>query len=283
MYEYIRNPYLEGFTVLIFLLFSTSSSFINSYFYSNKNNVWQLLWKLLWCNSYDENISETTSETSENRYNDLPELIPLPVKTHEQLYEEKNKNAFDKLENIPKEQLPLDSFKHKILMEHLPSSNGNVIMYYNHKQDSFYYYSDRVLSYNIVNLIGRKYAVRFNCKSLFLESDAPIQPEPEEKKESNDEKETNSNNAPTLSHITKPNVFAKMKSYNNMKVKLSDNNISTPNTTNSKIEKQIIANVNRYTYDGKLSNFSFIQSFPKYKKMSYKDFKKIKNITPSVK
>lgn len=279
MYEYIRNTYLEGVAFLIFWLFSKSSWVIKSCFYSNQKYILQLLWKLLWCNSYDENISETNSE---NEYTDLPELIPLPVKTHEQLYEEKNKIAFDKLENIPKEQLPLESFKHKILMEYLPSSNGNVIMYYNHKQDSFYYYSDRVLSYNIVNLIGRKYAVRFNCKSLFLESDAPIQPEPEEKKETKDEKETNSTNTSTLSHITKPNVFAKMKSYNNMKVKLSDNNISTPNTTNSKIEKQIIANVNRYTYDGKLTNFSFIQSFPKYKKMSYKDFKKMKNITPSV-
>lgn len=278
MYEYIRNPYLEGFSFLIFLLFSTSSSFINSYFYSNKNNVWQLLWKLLWCNSYDENISETNSESG---YSDLPELIPLPVKTREQLYEEKNKNAFDKLENIPKEQLPLESFKHKILMEYLPSSNGNVIMYYNHKQDSFYYYSDRVLSYNIVNLIGRKYAVRFNCKSLFLESDAPItQPEIEENKDSPEEDKTPSTS--TLSHVTNPNVFAKMKSYNNMKVKLSDNNISTTNTTNSKTEKQIIANVNRYTYEGKLSNFSFIQSVPKYKNMSYKDFKKLKNITPSI-
>lgn len=263
MYEYIRNPYLEGFALLLFFLASSISSFIA--FQMNKSY------------SYTTRILGFYSDQPVDLSDTPPPLIPLPTLSAEELYEQKNKTLYDKLENIPKEKLQLEDYKHKILLEYVPSVNGNIIMFYNHERNSFHYYSDRVLSYNLVNKFGRKYVIRFNCKALFLEEDAPIEPEPETEK-TDKEKEASSEEAITNPAKTNPNVFAKLKSYNNMKVKLADNNISTQRASVNTPVKPKLANVNRYTYEGKLSNFSFLQKLQPIKKLSYKDFKRMNSV-----
>jgi len=125
-------------------------------------------------------------------------------------YEDKYKKEF----NIAESCKSTENLKYSILMENTP--NGNVIMFY--ENGSFVYYSDKIIPYRFLDTVGRKYAIYFKCKNVYIVDKSQLQ------------------------------------------------------------KKDAIAN--KYTYQGKIVNFSFLQKVKKNatnKKlnMSFKDFKKI--------
>lgn len=164
----------------------------------------------------------------------------------------------------PKEQIDAVHQKHNVLIENTPF--GNVIMYYDSAKESFTYYCDKTLSYPIINTVGRKYALTFGCECLYIDETSAATAQPSEQPAP----------APTPSPTTtaplaeKSTVYAKFKNYKNQPKNKLPNSTAGPSSTTATNQPELI---NRYTCEGKLSNFSFLQKTPKVKKISYKDFK----------
>jgi hypothetical protein len=197
------------------------------------------------------------------------------------------------LEITPKEQLPLSTLKHNVLLENTPF--GNVIMYYDDDKGSFIYYSDKTLSYPIINAVGKKYVLTFHCESLYNDVDAPPRsvstPSPEEPPT------PTPTLSPPVAEKTKSNVFAKFKNYRDPGAssgassaaiggRPSYKNTSTvpvTSATNPSVRRSGEEGQkepppkNRYTCEGKLANYNFLQKVAKVKPFSYKDFKRKMN------
>jgi hypothetical protein len=182
---------------------------------------------------------------------------------YEDKYLEKSKSME---RNVLSEEEKKD-LKKKILMEYSPL--GNVLMFYNHDKNSFSYYSDHCIPYRFLETIGRKYIITFQCASLFYFIDEELE---KLNKLQQTEQPVSSQNK----------LFARFKQYN--KNSLSQSGIKPPSNNIQKIQpinmKQIPIkeNANRYTYEGKLGNYSFLQKIDKKLvnkklKISYSDFK----------
>jgi len=173
--------------------------------------------------------------------------------------------------------------KNKIIMEYTPL--GNVAMWYDKVTESFHYNSDSTIPYRFLEVVARKYALQYNCEELYLDMAEEIksveeklqQQRDKEKREKEEELrvEEERKNNPTITTATteaaaaapkpKSNVFAKFKDYNKTNTKTSvtvpSNKSGSTNTntgTNKKGEQNMVIlkeNANRYTYDGRFSNF----------------------------
>jgi hypothetical protein len=98
------------------------------------------------CINYDEFLEiSSTKETKE-----LPK------------YEDKYKKEFELAESSG----TIENLKYNILMENTP--NGNVLIFYDSTKDSFVYYSDKVIPYRFLDTVGRKYAIHFKCKNVYI-------------------------------------------------------------------------------------------------------------------
>lgn len=189
---------------------------------------------------------------------DLPALVPLPTPATVP-YPEKYNELWKKKSPTFKSKDNVDAaaLKNNILFEHTPF--GNVIMYYDADKTSFIYYSDKTLSYPIINSVGRKYALTFGCEAFYIDkTTAPPEPEPEP------EKATAPEPATVKPAAAPTSVYAKFKNYKKPK----PNTTNTASNTNAAEEQ-----INRYTCEGKLSNFNILKKIPKVKAFSYKDFK----------
>ena len=143
------------------------------------------------------------------------------------------------------------TWKKRILFEQTP--RGHVIMYYDAFKLAFTYYSDaNSLPYKLLNAIAMKYCLTFHCMDFFIdqnivaiENESPLikihHIEKKKKKENkNIQKEDSDENSP----------FAKLKNYNNDKIKIQDND--EKEKTNEKI-KNIITN--KFISLGKIRSF----------------------------
>lgn len=161
---------------------------------------------------------------------------------NEPMYKDTIVGEDNKLEN---------NWKKRILFEHTP--RGHVIMYYDAFKLAFTYYSDaNSLPYKLLNAIAMKYCLTFHCMDFFI--DQNIVPnenesslikihhiEKKKKKENkNIQKEDSDKNSP----------FAKLKNYNNDKIKTRDN--GEKEKTDEKI-KNIITN--KFISLGKIRSF----------------------------
>ena len=191
----------------------------------------------------------------------------------------------------------LDKLKNNFVMEKTPL--GNVLMLYNNKRGSFEFYSDNTIPYRYLEPVSRKYVKMFDCRPIYcdmeeelknseqkLEEKEKEEKEKEEKKKEDDE-ENKKNNVAVVD--TKKNVFAKFKSYNkesgtgHVNIAAPPKN-SIPNNkvtaTNSNEKVLLKENANRYSYEGKLSNFNFLKKIDRKvvdKKygMTFADFKRL--------
>ena len=180
------------------------------------------------------------------------------------------------------------------VMEHTPL--GNVLMIYDFKRDTFSYYSDSTIPYRYLEVVGRKYVKFFNCRPIFIDMEEELKLYEEKMKNEIEEKERNERLKQELQDTNnsiaepKKNVFAQFKSYNKdagsgrvNKVPPPKNSIPNKNPTgNSKTNDGILLKdrANRYTYEGKMSNFNFIKKINKTavnKKyaLTFADFKKM--------
>jgi hypothetical protein len=175
-----------------------------------------------------------------------------------------------------------------VLFESTPV--GNVIMLYNDTRKVFEYYSDSSVPYRYLETVCRKYVITFNCKHLYVVMESELKKNMEESKrisEEKEEKEKKEKNNPDMTNKPKKNVFAKFKSYNK-EAGTGHVNIAVPpknSIPNLRIDAKhsnepvvLKENVNRYSYQGKTGNYSFLKKISrridKNAAMTFADFKK---------
>ena len=190
----------------------------------------------------------------------------------------------------------LDKLENCYVMEFTPL--GNVLMKYDKNKESFRFYSDSTIPYRYLEVVGRKFVKQFNCRPIFVDMEEELklaeekwEKEKKEKEEKEEEekrkKEEDIKNKVPIEE-KKKNVFAKFKSYNK---ESGTGHVSTaappknsiPNKKLTKTQENentlLKEKANRYTYEGKIINFSFIRKVDRRvvdKKfgMSFADFKK---------
>ena len=197
----------------------------------------------------------------------------------------------------------LDKLKNSFIMEKTPL--GNVLMLYNNKRGSFEFYSDNTIPYRYLETVSRKYVKTFGCRPIYCDMEEELknyekkleEKEKEEKEREQlekrilEEKRILDEKNMTVSVVAEPkkNVFAKFKSYNkeagtgHVNIAAPPKN-SIPNnkvTETSSDEKVLLKeNANRYSYEGKLSNFNFLKKVDrkivdKKYAMTFADFKRL--------
>jgi hypothetical protein len=190
----------------------------------------------------------------------------------------------------------VDGLKNSFIIEKTPL--GNVLMYYNSDRESFEYYSDNTIPYRYLETVSRKYVKTFNCRYLYVDMENEISLAERKLKEMLEKKalEEEESKKRLLEQkenqvVSKKDVFAKFKSYNKEsgtgRVNTGappKNSIPNTNTSKATDNSKVILkdNANRYTCEGRMSNFSFLKKtkrevVDKKYAMSFADFKKLKN------
>jgi hypothetical protein len=191
----------------------------------------------------------------------------------------------------------LEKLKNCFVMESTPL--GNVLMIYNKDRNSFKYYSDNSIPYRYLEVVARKYVKQFSCRPVFVDMEEELKLADEkweqEKKEKEDKAEEEKkrkeeaikNNTVLIEE--KKNVFAKFKQYNKTAGTGHVNTAAPPKnsipnksfTEKRENEKVLLKDkANRYTYEGKFANFSFLKKVDRKtvnKKfaMTFADFKRL--------
>jgi len=218
---------------------------------------------------------------------------PKPI-----FFEEKYKEEYEKAEDTELSKERLEQLKNSILVETTPL--GNVVMFYDISRETFIYYSDSTIPYRYLEVVARKYVVTNRCKKLYIDMEKELKEAQEklekkqkeeqerlkveeEKKEKSEKEGSVATNAPA-----KKNVFAKLKNYNR------DTSLKSAGipSDNKSVSKKVISqpdknetfllkeNANRYSYEGKMVNFSFLKKVErkvvdKAYAMNFADFKKM--------
>jgi hypothetical protein len=213
-------------------------------------------------------------------------------------YEDKYLDKFRQIESKELSEEKLESLLNSFIMEN--TSQGNVIMLWDNKKQCFLYYSDKVIPYRFLEVVARKYVIFNDCKKIYIDMEEQVQ-SAKQKLESTKESLTQNINdkekekekekqKEQVAAPMKKNVFAKMKSYNSSSIKSAvvpldqkkaknvQQNSSNPTPQNA--DAILKENANRYTYQGKLSNFSFLKKVDrklvdKNYALSFAEFKKL--------
>jgi hypothetical protein len=251
----------------------------------------------------DELLEETTlEERNEYRTEQINELTDKVNKLTNQINTEEGLNELTKkaekqaIESIINTRI--EKLKNSYVIEKTPQ--GNVLMLYDKERESFKYYSDSTIPYRYLEVVGRKYVKFFNCRPLFIDMEEELrivdekwtkEYELKKVKEAEDKLKAEEAEKNNKQLKQKKSVFAKFKSYNKDAVgKISmathpKNSIPNKNNVETKENEKVLLKErsNRYTYEGKLSNFNFLQKverkvFNKKLGISFADFKKLNNI-----
>lgn len=240
--------------------------------------------------SSDDDVNDEESLIKEiNELNAELEILNEKVVTKEKINELVKKDIIEKR---------LDNLKNCFVIEKTPL--GNVAMIYNNKKQSFDYFSDNTIPYRYLEPVSRKYVLTFQCKTIYVDMEEELkdyerklEEKEKEKKEKelmeieekeNEKKKSNFNPVPV-----KKNVFAKFKDYNKEAGSGRVNMVPPPkNSIPSGVKKEANPNekiilkdrANRYSFEGRFSNFSIIQKVDRKKvdkkfAMTFADFKKM--------
>lgn len=244
---------------------------------------------------------ETMNEFISNRNEKLVEEYNTLIDELKELNEEEQHKEFKERAVFEAKKMIIDNKLNKLkdcfVMEKTPL--GNVLMFYNHSRDTFEFFSDNTIPYRYLETVGRKYVKIFNCRPIFVDMEEELRLceeriEKEEKEKEEKEKEAlklldNNNLHQQIKPIEqKKSVFAKFKSYNkeagtgrvNTGAPPKNSIPNKPVTEKESTEKILLKeNANRYTYEGKLSNFNFLKKVERKivdKKygMSFAEFKR---------
>ena len=181
----------------------------------------------------------------------------------------------------------LEKLKNVFILEHTPL--GNVLMVYDVERESFKYYSDNSIPYRYLETAARKYVKQLDCRPIYIDMEEELNSAEERIEHEKKKKELlliETNNSNINNNIKeKKNVFAKFKNYNKEsgtghvimagppKNSIPNSQVSTENAKIALKEK-----TNRYTYEGKMANFSFLKKIDrkvvdKKYAMTFADFK----------
>ena len=254
------------------------------------------------CDDDDEdvNLGETKEERIKTLVTQLKELRDEKNKLDD-LFQSKKyiEESLDKINEEARKIIidkRLDKLENCYVMEFTPL--GNVLMKYDKNKESFRFYSDSTIPYRYLEVVGRKFVKQFNCRPIFVDMEEELKlaeekwekerKEKEEKEEEDKRKKEEAIKNKTPIEEKKKNVFTKFKSYNK---ESGTGHVSTaappknsiPNKKLTKTQENentlLKQKANRYTYEGKIINFSFIKKVDRKvvdKKfgMSFADFKK---------
>ena len=229
-------------------------------------------------NKVDKNLDKNLDKN--------PEKVSTKKKVYDITnYKEKYLDKFDKV--IVKNHTPeeLNMLKSNLVIENTP--HGNVVMYWDNEKNSFVYYADGSIPYYALEVVARKYVINNNCKSIFVDMNCEINLA-KQKLENKKINATISVNGNKLQDVTDKlsentskntkstlNIFAKFKKYNTESIKSSVvvKDSSTKQTGNAgKTSSKQVNNseetilkekANRYSYEGKIANFSFLKKVDK--------------------
>ena len=247
----------------------------------------------------DSNLGITKEERIKILLEEQKDILNKEI-TFKQEYEseEGQQNNVKKAEEMSRNfiiQQRLDKLKNCFIMEYTPL--GNVLMIYDIQRESFKFYSDSTIPYRYLEVVARKYVKQFGCRPIFVDMEEELKLAEDkwdkERKEKDEKEEEERRKKEESNKIQKPieerkNVFAKFKSYNkesgtgHVNTGAPPKN-SIPNkklTSQQENEKTLLKDkANRYTYEGKIANFSFIKKIDrkvvdKKFNMSFADFKK---------
>lgn len=232
-----------------------------------------------WCDESDELIQMKIDEM-------LNHLKETENESQKELEELKNMNI--SLEHFQEEahvfvlNKKLTSFMNNYIIENTPL--GNVFMRYNNDKGSFEYFSNNTIPYRYLEPVGRRYVMTYHCKPLFVDLDEELKKSEEKMKAEQASKNENENKNPNT-------VFAKFRKYNKdvAPEKYSKNRapevplhmkVNLPNVNNNNEKKVLKEHANRYTYEGRLSNFSILKKIDrkvvdKKYAMTFADFKRM--------
>ena len=238
-------------------------------------------------NNVYEEVAEDSSLEERNAFRQAQmESFKEEIETIERALANAEKSATDQAKDHVIQQ-KLDKLGHNFVMEKTPL--GNVLMLYDKDRETFKYYADSAIPYRYLETVGRKYVKLFNCRPLFVDMEEELQlveekwtKEYELKKAKEKEIEENKR---LLKEKEKKSVFAKFKNYNKQVGKIGAPippkthlvNVQAYSKENEKILLKVRAN--RYTYEGKLANFNFLQKvekkmFNKRLNLTFSEFKK---------
>ena len=194
----------------------------------------------------------------------------------------------------------LKKYKKNFIIENTPL--GNVLMFYNHDKLTFDYYSDVTIPYRFLETVARKYVLTYKYRPLYIDMEEELKnyehklEQIEKEIQENEKNMDNINESNNENEIDqdkkKKNVFAKFKTYNKEagtgKVNMAPppknsipHNMVNVNLKDGKTEKILLKErSNRYSYQGKMANFSILQKIDRKKidkkfALSFADFKKL--------
>ena len=213
--------------------------------------------------------------------------LKLVTLTNTSFSEEENLDAAKKFVLDKK----LDGFINNYVIEMTPL--GNVYMRFNNSKKSFEYFSNNTIPYRYLEPVGRKYVTTYFCKPLFIDIEEELK-RAQTKKDAKDELAKEEKNIIKKEGVKEgKDIFTRLKSYNNdssshMKNKNRNQpsaplppqiKANLPNVNGS--EKMLLKeNANRYTWEGRMANVSFLKKVDKKMvdknyEMSFADFKKM--------
>ena len=193
-----------------------------------------------------------------------------------------------------------DQLINNYVLEYTPL--GNIYMRYNNDKKSFEYFSNNTIPYRYLEPVGRKYVMTYWCKPLFIDLEEELkiaEKKFEEEKQKKEEEEKNRKEE--IKNNKTKNVFAKLKDYNkenklpnNIKIQAKNRGqqnfvlppqikANLPNVDQNSGKQLLKENANRYTWEGRLSNFSPLKKVNKTLvnknlALTFADFKRIQQI-----
>lgn len=226
-------------------------------------------------NDGDDDASDDDTEDDDANSSKVKQPPNPPVKIN---YEDKYLERFKKLENKYLNLEDLLSLKNSFVFETTPI--GRVIMSYNHDNDPdlchFYYYSNMIIPYKILDIVAQKYVITFDCKILYVDISAELdnlkKKVIENHKKINDELTRIKEKADDTAQLKHNKLFATFKKYNT-----TASNIQIKEDNSKMVIKE---KINKYINKGKITNFEFIKKVDKKLvcknySLKFSDFKKL--------
>jgi hypothetical protein len=216
--------------------------------------------------------------TGWNKNKDIDDKEKKP--TVEEIYINKYYDKFNSLMSDDIEEERVKELKKSILYEDTP--RGRVILYYDFEKESFVYYSDtKDIPYPFLETAARKYVTINNCKKIMVDmkeelkiaEDKIAEEKKAEEKKAEDKMAVDTKTNTSSVNKGKKDMFASFKSYNRK---------GTGGSNSTTLHKKFIlcGNANRYSYLGKISDYSFLDktgynSLHTEEAMDYATFKKM--------
>ena len=266
----------------------------------------------------EEIIEEKVIEKYEDKYLQKYKLFPNEyffteeeLKLEKDKYEEYKKKSIFEVEefnlNLINEDELIKNAKDYVINEKLnnyinnyvleTTPMGNIFMRYNNNKKSFEYFSNNTIPYRYLEAVGRKYVLTYYCKPIFIDLEEELKKSQEklddELKKTQEKLEEESQNK----IIKSKDLFVRLKTYNkdskpqmqtaHMQKNREKNNFVLPPQIKANLpnvnsnEKQLLKeNANRYTWEGRLANFTILKTtkknvFDKNYNLSFSDFKQM--------